>query len=106
MLPSKNAITVFMHRVLTAYSKYFNAKHQRTGALFESKFKSVHISKDNQAKYLFSYIHLNPIKLIDAKWKERGIKNKKNVINFLDYFKTKREFQKEIFDWINIKLEE
>jgi putative transposase len=132
-LPSGSAITDFMHRVLTAYSKYFNAKYHRTGSLFEGKFKSVHISNDNQAKYLFSYIHLNPLKLIDSKWKEQGIKDKKEAINFLDsykwssyfdyldiirpeskiinridflnYFDTKRDFQKDIFDWIKIKLE-
>lgn len=131
---SRNTITDFMHRVLTAYAKYFNAKHKRTGSLFEGKFKSVHISKDNQAKYLFSYIHLNPIKLIDAKWKERVTKNKKEVVNFLNsykwssyfdylefnrqenkiidridflnYFETKHDFQEEIFDWIKIKFEE
>lgn len=133
-LPSGSAITDFFHRVLTAYSKYFNAKYHRTGSLFEDKFKSVHIEKDTQAKYLFSYIHLNPIKLVDSKWKERGIKNKKmmlnflnsykwssyldylevirpenkiiNRVNFLNYFKTKRDFQKEIFDWIKIKSNE
>lgn len=127
-----SAITVFMQKVLTAYSKYFNTKYNRTGSLFEGKFKSTHIDKETQAKYLFSYIHLNPIKLIDLKWKEEGIKDKKKVldflnlykwssyldyleiirpenkildrINFLDYFKTKKNFQKEIFDWI--KLEE
>ena len=60
-----------MHRVLTAYSKYFNAKYHRTGSLFEGKFKSVHINKDTQAKYLFSYIHLNPLKLIDSKWNKK-----------------------------------
>jgi len=132
-LPFSNAVTNFMHRVLTAYSKYFNAKHQRTGSLFEGKFKSVHIENDTQAKYLFSYIHLNPIKLVDSKWKKQGIKNKKEAIeflnsykwssyldyleivrqenkifdrvNFLNYFKTKRDFQKEIFEWINIKTD-
>ncbi len=130
-LPSGNAITDFMHRVLTAYSKYFNAKYHRTGSLFEGKFKSVHMEKDTQAKYLFSYIHLNPIKLIDPKWKEMGVKNEKKVllflnsykwssyldylgifrpenkiinkIDFLDYFDTKHDFKKEIFDWIKIK---
>ncbi len=133
-LPSGNAITDFMHRVLTAYSKYFNARHQRTGSLFESKFKSVHITKDNQAKYLFSYIHLNPLKLINPEWKEKGIKNKKeainflnsykwssyidyleiirpenkiiNKINFLSYFKSKNAFREEILDWIKIKPKE
>ncbi|MBI3306137.1 transposase [Candidatus Nomurabacteria bacterium] len=87
LLPSGNAITDFMHRVLTAYSKYFNARQQRIGSLFEGKFKSVHITKDTQAKYLFSYIHLNPIKLIDSKWKEKGIKNKKEVFKFLNSYK-------------------
>ena len=133
LLPFSNTITNFMHRVLTAYSKYFNAKHNRTGSLFEGKFKSVHIENDTQAKYLFSYIHLNPIKLVDSKWKKQGIKNKKEAIeflnsykwssyldyleivrqenkifdrvNFLNYFKTKRDFQKEIFEWINIKTD-
>lgn len=132
-LPSGNPITDFMHRVLTAYSKYFNAKYQRTGSLFESKFKSIHIEKDTHAKYLFSYIHLNPIKLIDSKWKEQGIKNKKealkfldsykwssypdyqevdrpenkiiNRIDFLNYFDTKKSFREEIFEWVNIKIE-
>ncbi len=130
-LPSRNAITDFMHRVLTSYAKYFNAKYKRTGSLFEGKFKSVYVNKDNQAKYLFSYIHLNPIKLIYPNWKEEGIKNRKEAINFLDsykwssysdyletirlenkiinkidflnYFKTKRDFYKEIFEWIKIK---
>ena len=127
-LPSGNNITDFMHRVMTAYSKYFNAKYKRTGSLFEGKFKSVHIDNDNQAKYLFSYIHLNPLKLIDSKWKEDGIKDKNKALEFLnnykwssyqdyllnvrsenkilnrehfpDYFPTKELFKKEIFDWI------
>ncbi len=129
-LPQDNAIIIFIHKTLTAYSKYFNAKYNRTGSLFEGKFKSVHINKDNQAKYLFSYIHLNPLKLINTKWKEEGIKDKKKAINFLDsykwssyfdyliiprieskiinrdkflnYFQTKKLFQRDIFDWIEI----
>jgi len=133
-LPSGNTVTDFMHRVLTAYSKYFNAKYQRTGSLFEGKFKSVHMEKETQAKYLFSYIHLNSLKLIDSKWREQGIRNKKealkflnsykwssyldyvgisrqegkiiNRIDFLNYFETKRDFKNEIFDWINIKTDD
>ncbi|HUC88953.1 MAG TPA: hypothetical protein VMR49_02895 [Candidatus Paceibacterota bacterium] len=128
---NSNAIAIFMQKVLTAYSKYFNAKYHRTGSLFEGKFKSVHINKETQAKYLFSYIHLNPIKLIQKDWKESGIKDKKKILNFLEsykwssyfdylmilrsenkiinrdkflnYFKTKESFKKDIFDWIKIK---
>lgn len=83
----ENNITIFMRKLCTAYSKYINQKYKRTGSLFEGRFKSVHIENDNQAKYLFSYIHLNPIKLIDNKWKENGIKNKKEAENFLKKYR-------------------
>ena len=99
-----------MRKLLTSYSKYFNKKYKRTGGLFESKFKSVHIKNDFQAKYIFSYIHLNPIKLVDSKWKEKGIKDFKKAIRFLekyiwssylDYKNTKRSqnkiLNKEVF---------
>lgn len=133
-LPFGNNVTDFMQRVSTSYSKYFNTKYKRVGSLFEGNFKSVHISKDTQAKYLFSYIHLNPVKLIDSKWREQGIKDKRKAIeflnsykwssyldymgvirpenkiidriDFLDYFETKKDFQDEIFEWINIKSKE
>ena len=131
-LPSGSAITDYMHRVLTAYSKYFNAKYHRSGSLFEGKFRSVLMETDTQAKYLFSYIHLNPIKLINSKWQEKGIKNRSKSIqflnsywwssyldyseiirpenkiidrlDFLNYFETKKSFQDEIFDWVTINL--
>jgi REP element-mobilizing transposase RayT len=81
-----NEITEFVHKLLTSYSKYFNTKYKRTGSLFEGKFKSVHIENDNQAKYLFSYIHLNPVKLIDSKWKENGIKDNAKTKTFLEKY--------------------
>ena len=55
---NQNRISEFMRKVLTAYSLYFNKKYNRVGGLFEGRFKSVHINSDNQAKYLFSYIHV------------------------------------------------
>lgn len=123
-----NPITVFMQKLSTAYSMYFNKKYKRTGSLFEGKFKSQHANTDVYLKYLFSYIHLNPIKLIQKDWKEKGIINKKQALEFLDqysyssyldfkvekriqnkildlkefpkYFKNKKSFDKEIFEWI------
>ena len=79
----KSAITEFMSKLGTSYSKYFNKKYNRTGKLFEDKFKSVHIITENQAKYLFSYIHLNPIKLIQSDWKKNGIMDKEEALKFL-----------------------
>lgn len=81
-----NPITEFMRKLSTAYVMYFNKKHNRTGSLFEGKFKSKHVEKDNYFNYLFSYIHLNPTKLIQSDWKENGIKNKKEALSFIQDF--------------------
>ncbi len=129
----ENGITKFMQKISTAYSMYFNKKYKRTGGLFEGKFKSQHISNDRYLKYLFSYIHLNPVKLIDSKWKEAGIKDIKKATEYLKkyiyssyldylgedrlrvkildrnkfpkYFPSKSSFNKEIFDWLKYKNE-
>ncbi len=82
----QNPITEFMRRLSTAYVMYFNNKYQRTGSLFEGKFKSKHVGKDNYFNYLFSYIHLNPIKLIQKDWKEIGIYNISRALDYLKNF--------------------
>ena len=84
---SKNNISEFMRKLMTAYTKYFNAKHHRTGTLYEGVFKSVRAQNDNHAKYLFSYIHLNPIKIIFPKWIEEGIANTKLALEYLNSYK-------------------
>lgn len=81
-----NPITEFMRKLATAYVMYFNQKYKRTGSLFEGKFKSRLVSKDNYFNYLFSYIHLNPVKLIQSDWKEKGIKNVQKALNFIKNF--------------------
>ncbi|MBI2004905.1 transposase [Patescibacteria group bacterium] len=82
----ENGISKFMQRLQTAYTKYFNEKHKRTGSLFGCTFKSQHISTDRQAKYLFSYIHLNPAKLVDPVWKERGPRDWKKLLIFIEKY--------------------
>jgi len=84
---SKIAISLFMNKLCTSYSKYFNKKYNRTGSLYEGRFKAVHIDNDIQAKYLFSYIHLNPVKLIDPAWKIKGIKDLDKTFYFLNNYK-------------------
>jgi len=53
-------LSVYMHRILTAYGKYFNAKYNKRGHVFESPFKAVHIKDNNQLLHLSAYIHKNP----------------------------------------------
>jgi len=79
-------ISKYMQKICTGYVMYYNQKYKRSGGLFEGKFKSQHSDNDKYLKYLFSYIHLNPIKLIDKNWKEKGIKNIKKSLDFLDSY--------------------
>jgi putative transposase len=128
---TENGVSKFMQKISTGYSMYFNRKYKRVGSLFEGKFKSEHASEDRYLKYLFSYIHLNPIKLIQKDWKEVGLKNKSKALTFLDtydyssyldylydkrkeqnilnkkvfpsYFSNQRDFSKEIWSWITLR---
>lgn len=82
----ENGISKFMQKLLTSHSMYFNRVNKRTGALFQSRFKSKYANNDIYLRYLFAYIHLNPIKIVDSNWKEKGISNIKKAKMFLqDY---------------------
>ena len=109
---------------------YFNKRYQRTGSLFESTFKAQHIDNDHYLHYLLAYIHLNPVKTISHDdWEIKKIKNKDRakkfldhydfssyhhyigqlkshnilltVDNFPDYFRTDKDFDDSINEWIN-----
>ncbi len=84
---SEGGISKFMGKLLTGYSMYFNKKYHRNGSLFGARFKATHANLDEYLKYLFSYIHLNPIKLIDSNWKENGISNKGSAERYLANYK-------------------
>lgn len=83
----ENGISIFTKKLFTGYSMFFNKKYQRSGRLFENTFKAELVNEDNYLKYLFSYIHLNPVKLIDKNWKEFGIKDFKNTFDFLKNYR-------------------
>lgn len=76
-------ISIFMKKLLTAYSMYFNKKYNRSGVLFQGAFKAEHVDRDEYLKYLYAYIHLNPVKILDPEWKEKGIKDVEKSKEFL-----------------------
>lgn len=88
----EDGISLFMQKLATGYSMYFNKKYERTGTLFEGRFKATHVDNDMYLKYLFAYIHLNPIKLIDANWKENGLKDRERVQEHLNNYASSSYF--------------
>ncbi|MFN3188101.1 MAG: transposase [Candidatus Paceibacteria bacterium] len=59
---TENGIARFMHKIGTGYSLYFNLQNDRNGRLFQGTYKAKHLTDDRYLKYLFEYIHLNPIR--------------------------------------------
>lgn len=46
-----------------SYSVWFNRRHGRTGHLFQGRFKSVAVSRDEWGLALSRYVHLNPVRI-------------------------------------------
>jgi putative transposase len=82
-----NGITDFMRKLGAGYGRYFNEKYGRQGHLFQGRFRVIHIKNEEQLRSVFVYIHANPISLIEPGWKEKGIKNPKRVVRFLENYK-------------------
>jgi putative transposase len=55
-------LSTFMRRLLTGYSIGFNRKHQRSGHLFQNRYKSIICDLDPYLLELVRYIHLNPLR--------------------------------------------
>jgi len=52
--------SLYMRRLLTSYSRYFNVRRDRVGSLFIHPFRAVLIDGDEQLLHVSRYIHLNP----------------------------------------------
>jgi putative transposase len=59
---TEGGISKFMHKVGTGYTLYFNGLNERSGSLFQGTYKAKHLADDRYLKYLFEYIHLNPVR--------------------------------------------
>lgn len=55
-------IATVMRRLLTGYAAGFNRRHQRSGHLFQNRYKSILCQEDSYLKELVRYIHLNPLR--------------------------------------------
>jgi len=82
----EGGISKFMQKLTTGYTMYFNKKNGRNGSLFQGRFKATHVENDRYMRYLISYIHLNPIKLVEPKWKDTGITNRTSAERYLETY--------------------
>jgi len=52
----------FMRHFNITYTSYFNRRHKRVGHLYQGRYKSIVVEKDEYLSVLSRYIHLNPIR--------------------------------------------
>jgi REP element-mobilizing transposase RayT len=55
-------VTAALHDLNTAYTNYFNRRHDRVGHLFQGRYRAILVDKDNYLLELSRYIHLNPVR--------------------------------------------
>ena len=84
-----NGISNFMKRMSGGYAKYFNEKYKRSGALFQGRFKAIHIDSNPYLLHVSAYVNLNdrvhtyPLgnptsKLVRSSWDEYTTKGSEN----------------------------
>jgi REP element-mobilizing transposase RayT/AraC-like DNA-binding protein len=55
-------LSKWMHQLKTAYTVYFNRRHQLVGHLFQGRFKSTVIEAESYLLEVSRYLHLNPVR--------------------------------------------
>lgn len=82
----ENGIMRLMHK-LGGYSMYFNQKYERTGTLFEGRFKAVRVEREAHFVHLPFYIHANPLDLKFPEWRQRKIRDYAAAMRFLESYR-------------------
>ena len=60
--PLLTPLPTIMKRLLTGYAMRFNHRHERTGHVFQNRYKSILVEEERYLLQLIRYIHLNPIR--------------------------------------------
>ena len=98
-----NGVSTFISQLSNSYTKYFNTKYQRVGALFQGVFAGVTVETDEQLIHLSRYIHLNPVvsgiikNLDDYPWSSYSEYMGKSVLcstdEILSFFPSKKKYE-------------
>ncbi len=65
---TEGGITTFMRKLGTAYTLYFNSRHQREGNLFLKPFQSQEVPLVRRSHAL-NYVHASPASLYEPAWR-------------------------------------
>ena len=122
-----------MQRLGTSYTKFFNEKYDRTGGLFQGKFKAAGLSSERSLEFVSVYVNLNykyhkidPVKslvktslfeylgaekgeyICDSKIVSNIVGNVGGINNYKEYLKRQSEYfaNQKNFDIQDLSFEE
>ena len=55
-------LPVYMRKLLSWYAQYYNRRHNRSGHVFQNRYKSIICEEEPYFQKLVAYIHLNPVR--------------------------------------------
>ena len=58
----KTNLSLGMRHLNGSYTQKFNRRHKIVGHLFQGRFKSIHVEKENHLLELSRYVVLNPVR--------------------------------------------
>ena len=113
-------ISEFFKRLLGGYTKYFNIIHNRSGALFQGRFKSNLIDDDAYFLKIRPYVHLNYLiheipknksHLVLSSEREYDtndfvLVSKKEAGDLLEFYENNKNFKKECLDVVALIRED
>ena len=76
--PRMHDLSDYMKTLLQRFTRWFNRTHNRTGTLWEERFKSVIVESGTAARTIAAYIDLNPVRAgmvsdpADYRWSSYG----------------------------------
>lgn len=94
-------LSKFHQKFGIGFANFFNLKYKRSGALFQGKYKKVHVTDDTQALQLICYIHANPLDLWKPNWKEKGLTDSE-IKDALKFLENKHRWSSHL-DWWGVK---
>ena len=84
----EGAVSLFMKKLNSGYAQYFNQKYERTGTLFEGRFRRVLVKNQAHFIHLPYYINVvNTLDLLQPGWREEKQIEYKKAVKFLDSYR-------------------
>ena len=115
----ERGISKFLSNFQNSYTRYYNTKNERDGAIFLNQFKAVLIRTDEQLIHVSRYIHLNPTtsyvvkdfhSLLDYPWSSLSeyLNNKPEICEIetiMDIFGTSTNYRKFLEEQVEYQRE-